>query len=241
MKLNGSTFANVSGPFATDATFDYSSGTINYNQGGSPDITGIAFTNADPSDSTPPLYAIASNGTLYSVEYDDAQSTGSFADDTATLHLLSLNTPNNNSGLLFTQFSGLTGGPVHAENGRFANTLFATDDNGGLYAFDASGQPANVFVGGASRITTALLAGASFIQQLDYQGLTFSPIDYNLWHTTPTRGDDPGHGEDPTFDFNAARASAVPDGGQSFYFGLEIRESSMMSTVSTARTRSRAP
>ena len=48
-------------------------------------------------------------------------------------------------------------------------------------------------------------------------GLAFSPLDFNLWHPTETRGGDAGHGVNPSYDLTRGGA----DGEVSFYFGLE--------------------
>jgi hypothetical protein len=64
-------------------------------------------------------------------------------------------------------------------------------------------------------------------------GLAFSPLDFNLWHPTMTRGNDAGHGINPAFDNSRTRLTnvthSIPDGrqqteaqgGASFHFGLE--------------------
>ncbi len=105
--------------------------------------------------------------------------------------------------------TGLSAGPPHVEGGAYQNTLFAIDTNGKLYSFDTSGNARGVFLNGAWTVDT----GVS-----NAQGLAFSSLDYNLWHATTSRGNDPGHGIDPSADKNVARNNSTD--GTSYYFGL---------------------
>lgn len=111
-------------------------------------------------------------------------------------------------------FTGLTLGPQNVESGSYANTLFATTDDGRLVAFDTFGNLVPVFSGGTSVIPLQEVTGST-------TGLAFSPLDFNLWHPTFRRGtpspDDFGHGVDPTPDNTRER---LP-GAQSLHFGLE--------------------
>src|SRR5207248_5644403 len=55
-------------------------------------------------------------------------------------------------------------------------------------------------------------------------GLAFSPLDFNLWHPTDSRGGDPGHqpaitGATP--DQNSGRTNVTANANTSFYFGFE--------------------
>jgi VCBS repeat-containing protein len=117
-------------------------------------------------------------------------------------------------------FSGLALGPQNVQGGAYANLLFAVTTGGQLYALNTSGVPQPIFQNGTTSIQTV---GAA-------TGLAFSPLDFNLWHPTMRRGDDPGHGINPTFDnsrtvdFNRTingRSTSEQSGGASFYFGLE--------------------
>src|SRR5690606_24152645 len=83
------------------------------------------------------------------------------------------------------QFSGLTRGPQNVEGGRYANTLFATDINGRLYAFNTAGELQPIFVNGATSVDTGMT---------NVNGLAFAELDRNLWHVTDNRGGDLGHG-----------------------------------------------
>jgi hypothetical protein len=114
------------------------------------------------------------------------------------------------------KFTSLVAGPQNVEGGKYKNTLFAIDDSGRLYAFDTGGVARGVFLDGASVMSTGI-AGA--------EGLTFSSLDYNLWHATTDRKFDEGHGINPTFNDNTARSDnvSVLSGGGSFYFGLSAR------------------
>jgi hypothetical protein len=113
------------------------------------------------------------------------------------------------------RFSGLTAGPQNVEDGRYANMLFATDTSGHLYAINTQGELQPVFLDGATRTQLQTLAGGSLT---GVQGVTFSPIDYNLWHQTDYRGTNAGHGVNTTFDHSRINSIA---GGTSWYFGLE--------------------
>jgi hypothetical protein len=122
----------------------------------------------------------------------------------------------------------LTPGPPTVEGGAYNQTLFASTSGGDLLAFDALGQPRNVFVNGQSRVSTAYTFGLSlFTSVFNFQGLSFSPLDQNLWHVTPTRGGDAPadlgqHGVMSSFDNDFSRFSLdIPTGGRSFYFGME--------------------
>ncbi|MCY2989616.1 MAG: DVUA0089 family protein, partial [Planctomycetota bacterium] len=127
-------------------------------------------------------------------------------------------------------FQGLALGPQNVEAGKYATTLFAIDTNGLLYALDTTlatfGTRLPVFTGGVTSIDTGVTGTT---------GLAFSPLDFNLWHPTATRGDDVGHGINPAFDNSRTPASvtdaisggtttksiAESQGGASMYFGLD--------------------
>ncbi|MEX0679627.1 MAG: dockerin type I domain-containing protein [Pirellulales bacterium] len=117
-----------------------------------------------------------------------------------------------------TTMTGLARGPLHVEAGAYANTLFAIDTDGRLFAIDRSGNPAPIFTDGRTSISTGIT---------NAQGLAFSSLDYNLWHVTVTRATDAGHGIVESFDNNITRdpGGGMPFqyliGGASFYFGLE--------------------
>ncbi|MCY2964244.1 MAG: hypothetical protein NT069_11530 [Planctomycetota bacterium] len=160
------------------------------------------------------LYGVSSNGFFYSI----SQGSG-----TASI-IKNFGTP----------FRSLTEGPKNLNNGAMAGLLFATTSAGNLICFNTSGVLQPVFAGNASQVPVA--AGG-------IQGISFSPLDWNLWHPTMSRGADAGHGINATFDQsrNFSNASIQPPlpippnpptptllpttnervGGASFYFGLD--------------------
>ncbi len=158
--------------------------------------TGMAFLNGQ-------LYGVSNQGLLYAIS-------------TAT----------GRAGTVFDvgpSFAGLAAGPQNVQDGIYANTLFAVDNNGTLYALDPGGNLQDIFAGGATSVSTGL-GGAT--------GLTFSPADVNLWHPTMQRSADDGHGINTTFDNSRSTPGSVGrtiggrptnegEGGASFYFGFE--------------------
>lgn len=121
-----------------------------------------------------------------------------------------------------TPFTSLTEGPKNLANGAFANLLFATTSSGTIICFDTAGNVQGVFAGNT---TSAPFSSV--------RGITFSPLDVNLWHPTERRTTDAGHGINDTFDNSrehmadfdvtlpGGRESNQAQGGASFYFGLE--------------------
>lgn len=151
----------------------------------------------------------------------------------------------NAFGLSSINFQGLTLGPQNVEGGTYANTLFAVTNNGTMYAIDTQlvssvtdgndatqvlGVMRNIFAGGSYTAQATGMSGNAV-------GLAFSPLDFNLWHTTMKRGNDAGHGineapdssrspgdvnvtiNDPGPGPNRTRSQAV--GGASLHFGFE--------------------
>jgi Dockerin type I domain/Right handed beta helix region/Bacterial pre-peptidase C-terminal domain len=212
----------VSYPTAAAITASVSNGRVNISDGqfasdfanpidlalktdGAGRITGLAFlpnsanTQFNGGDD---LYAVSDTGAIYKVnDYS--------TDNGATLELLNVFKDEFGQGV---QFSGLSAGPPRVENGRYERTLFATDRRGNIWAFDDQGNPASIFVNGASHVnvdsafSTSTSFGSFFLQ-----GIAFSTLDYNLWHATTTHGSDPTTLPLPNMD----------DGNKSFYFGLE--------------------
>jgi len=111
--------------------------------------------------------------------------------------------------------TGLTFGPNTVENGAYADTLFASDDTGNIYAIATGpnvidpnavwGDPVPFFVDGQSVLATGLPAA----------GITFGTLQYNLWQQTGNRATDAGHGLTTAID---GTRTAAP-GGASLYFG----------------------
>ncbi|MFM7830149.1 MAG: hypothetical protein ACKPJD_00045, partial [Planctomycetaceae bacterium] len=111
--------------------------------------------------------------------------------------------------------TGLTLGPDTVENGAYASTLFASDNQGNIYAIATGpniidpnavwGDPVPFFIDGQSVLATGI--GAA--------GITFGTLQRNLWTTTGNRGTDAGHGLTASID---GTRTAAP-GGSSLYFG----------------------
>jgi hypothetical protein len=149
------------------------------------DITGLAFVDDI-------LYAVDDKGSLFIVQdYDlyetDGPGTGPFLEYVQT----------SRADLAGLQFSGLTRGPQNVEGGRYAEMLFATTLTGEIYAFNTDGELQPIFINGATFVDTEIGG---------LRGLTFSPIDYNLWHRTAAENDG---------------TVAGSTGNQSWYFGFE--------------------
>ncbi|MEZ6062800.1 MAG: GEVED domain-containing protein [Planctomycetaceae bacterium] len=157
------------------------------------------------------LYGVNNNGQLYTI----STATGG-----ATL-------VRDFSPLGFN-FTDITRGPQNVEGGIYSQMLFATTSGGQMVAFDTAGNLQGIFSGGASSVTLGVGGTVT--------GLAFSPLDFNLWHVTQTRGGDAGHGINTTSssnrvtpaDFGVAlpngagsRPSNEGEGGASFYFGLD--------------------
>ncbi|NLE39942.1 MAG: hypothetical protein GX621_18135, partial [Pirellulaceae bacterium] len=125
------------------------------------------------------------------------------------------------------EFSGLSVGPPNVEGGSYAMTLFATDNAGAIYAFDAEGVPSPVFLDGLATITLGItnpmtgavnpIAGAT--------GVAFSTLDYNLWHITQNRRTDEGHtitvAPDESRQPMQEGSQDSGYGNYSYWFGLE--------------------
>lgn len=154
-------------------------------------ITGAAVINNV-------MYAVSDAGGLFRVNSPTSLSTGNVGTYVSTSY-----------ELLGIRFSGLSAGPAHMQNGAFAQTLFGIDEDGIMYAFDTAGRLLPIFAGGATSVDTGLF---------NVNGLSFSTLDYNLWHVSNNRGTEPGHGLPVTPD--ASRGVAV-NGGSSLYFGFE--------------------
>lgn len=134
---------------------------------------------------------------------------------------------------LGTPFSGLAQGPQNAEGARFANMLFASTSGGQIFALNTAGVLQSVFANGISATTSTAPVG-----------IAFSPLDFNLWHPTEKRWNDPGHGINNTFDNSRTpgafrefigsdtdlRQSSQAEGGLSFYFGLETWDQNPINT-----------
>ncbi len=156
-------------------------------------ITGVELVNDR-------LYAVSDTGGLYEVNSGE----------------LSVSTGNREVGtyvstatdLVGINFSGLRAGPMSVADGAFSELLFGITANGAIHAFNTRGELQPVFSGGRSVVSTGV-AGAL--------GLDFATVDFNLWHTTGTRGGDQGHGIDALP--NGTRDAVA--GGTSLAFNYE--------------------
>jgi hypothetical protein len=165
-------------------------------------IRGISFIGGQ-------LYAVSDNGGLYVVNNPSATVQGPIGNYVATA-----------TDLIGLNFTGLSNGPTNLEGGRFANLLFGVTAEGDLYAFNTAGRLQPVFAGGA----TSINIGAGV------QGIDFSTLDFNLWHTTDTRGGDAGHGINATD--NGTRAATT--GGRSYYFGAEATDQDILANAASS-------
>ncbi|MCD4726962.1 MAG: hypothetical protein K8R46_04840, partial [Pirellulales bacterium] len=119
------------------------------------------------------------------------------------------------------EFAGLTLGPQTVEDARYAETFFAVSRAGDLYALAFEGDSVvkeGIFVDAQTSVTVPGMTAVS--------GLCFSTLDYNMWHVTNHRAEDDGHDVNPTYDMSRVEPppeerEELPDGGQSYYFGLE--------------------
>ncbi len=124
------------------------------------------------------------------------------------------------------QFEGLSDGPPDIVNpttgqaGEYANTLFAVDSSGKLYALSPT----------TGVLQPMLIDGDTSTQMIGYQGarlnqvegVAFSNVDYNLWHETTNRKNDAGHGINTTPDLSRTATNGYPVAGkESYYFGIE--------------------
>ncbi|MCP4943023.1 MAG: tandem-95 repeat protein, partial [Planctomycetaceae bacterium] len=128
------------------------------------------------------------------------------------------------------EFQGLALGPQNVEVGTYSNTLFAITGNGILHAIDPAQLLGNL--SSAATLQNALrpifdtdgdgIADSASVStgRMNVEGLAFSPLDFNMWHTTTRRGTDLGHGVNAAPDFSR---EAV-EGGTSLYFGIEAAD-----------------
>ncbi len=168
----------------------------NLTAGGLPNggtITGVELVNDL-------LYAVSNTGGLYEINATELsvsngnKKVGTYV--TTATDLIGIN------------FAGLRAGPMSVEDGRFSEFLFGVTNNGDIHAFNTQGELQPIFSGGRSVVSTGV-AGAL--------GLDFATVDFNLWHTTTTRGGDQGHGIDALP--NGTREAVA--GGTSLAFNYE--------------------
>ena len=163
------------------------------------------------------LYGVGDGGRFYRIE----PNTGTVTFPPAFPNFfVVINDPVTGSPI---QFGGLTRGPINVENQAYRNLLFATSTNGFLYCINpANGSLQMVFDsngdGVADSFRTSIQQGGVRLDNV--VGLSFSPLDENLWHITGRRGGDAGHGLAATPD-NSRGATETVTGGSSLYFGFD--------------------
>ncbi len=145
-------------------------------------ITGLAIP---PNSFNGTAYAVSNQGGLYQVDlFGGSSNLGDYVESSAVDLLVG----DFGSPILF---QGLTFGPQKLSNGAYANTLFAIDGSGDLYAMNTVGALQPIFENGALFVSTNLS---------NANGLDFSTLEENLWHVTGNRGTDTGHGIPATLD-----------------------------------------
>ena len=157
-------------------------------------VRGVAFSGAS-------LYGVTSTGLLVELNL----ITGLVTNRTT------IRTPDG----AIANLTGLTLGPDEVEGGAYATTLFASDDQGNIYALATGpnildpaanfGDEVPFFVDGQSVLETGLPAAA----------LTFGTLEQNLWALTGNRSTQAGHG---ILDAQDGTRLESP-GGASLYFG----------------------
>lgn len=167
------------------------------------DITGMTILNGV-------MYAVTDRGGLFQIIAPTSNFAIADYIETATDLLTAGTDAFGNPGPV--RFAALTSAPAHVEGGRYSDMLIGIDVEGRLYAFDTSGELQPIFENGQTSIDTGLF---------NVQGLAFSSLDFNLWHVTPQRNTDQGHGVDQAFD--GSRIPENDSGNQSLYFGYEGR------------------
>ncbi|MGB7323839.1 MAG: hypothetical protein WBD31_03140, partial [Rubripirellula sp.] len=131
-------------------------------------------------------------------------------------------------------FTGMAMGPRSIENEAYRQTIFATTDDGWLYAIDidelGAVKPANVFYNGRSAIQLSFASFSSFTNSLQASptGLAFSHLEDNPWHQTPDRGNNFDHGVEIPYD----RSRLDTSGSNSLYYGFEVDGNAANNTIS---------
>lgn len=164
-------------------------------------ITGMAILPwldpIDPADDK--MFAVTDLGNLFEI-------TG-FRDDPAANFIKTIySDPEAETGPF--AFGGMTAGPPNAENGVFANVLFATTTDGEI-----------VTIGPEGDLLPLLRDGSPVAASAPALGITFTRFDYNLWHVTERRAFEDGHGIDGQL--GSTRTRTEVKNSLSFYFGLE--------------------
>ncbi|WP_197995863.1 Ig-like domain-containing protein [Gimesia algae] len=176
-------------------------------------VTGMAFKsfNSSPNGGTP-LYGVTENGNVLEINVSTTDNTSAQLRQSYGLN-----------------FSGAALGPQNLFESTYKNYVFAVTESGELVALDTNNNGARVSVFGNNGTEQSSDATSSS------SGIAFSPLDFNLWHTTQRQGTTAGHGinaapdnsrlpseVDLTLDKeNSDNDFSQQDGAISFYFGLE--------------------
>lgn len=138
-------------------------------------------------------------------------------------------------------FTGVSYGPRAVEGGEFEDVLFATTEDGWLYAFrlvedadtgETTAEIANVFFNGRGAVELTFLANGLPVNgsaPSGPSGLAFSNLVVNPFHVTNDRFDDLGHGAVTTP--NLSRQPLGIGGGNSLFFGFEVTPDTEDNTV----------
>ncbi|NLS92909.1 MAG: S8 family serine peptidase, partial [Planctomycetaceae bacterium] len=200
-------------------------------------ITGMQFV--ERSTGADDLYLVDSSGNLWRTQVvgsgNSSRSISGGWDHIANLGPLAftgLTLAPRNLDIIDSLDADNDGFPDEAPDGipALTNVLIASTANG-LHAFTLNGIPVVVFDsnGDGSRDSSSVTVTST--DAININGLAFSPLDFNLWHPTANRQDDPGHGvaqsQDHSRDRNQSHSIAgvssnrQQSGGASYYFGLE--------------------
>ena len=147
-----------------------------------------------------------------------AQSYQRVTTNALTLHRVATYTDKN--------LQAISQGPQNVEEGRYSQMLFLTTGNE-MFAVDPTAiGTANALgeLGGQQEIFRDGKTSVNI--DVGATGLAFTPVDYNLWHTTDRRGGDDGHDLKATPDDGRVNTNEQTSGyNTSFYFGLETPSS----------------
>ena len=114
--------------------------------------------------------------------------------------------------------------------GEYASTLFAVNAAGNLYTINITTTTAAGKTTVTSALAPMLIDGNTSVPMIGpggtalsgITGVTFSNVDYNLWHETTSMENAPGQGINTAPDDSRTSTNGYPTAaGDSFYFGLE--------------------
>ncbi|MCA9007114.1 MAG: hypothetical protein KDA70_17700, partial [Planctomycetaceae bacterium] len=201
-------------------------------------VTGMAFDDFNVNVNSTPLLGVTSGGEIFSIDASIV--------DRGAMTLI-----NDGVGEVFEGlgFGGAALGPQNLYGAAYSNYVFATTTDGQLIAFDRTGTLQGVF--GTAVADDGTGGGDESVDaSVTSHGIAFSPLDFNLWHTTQRQGTTAGHGInaapdnsrvpseiDLTLDKeNSDNDFSQQDGAVSFYFGLEQFHQPGTSTQNTYLT-----